>query len=248
MKNTFTLLFVSLISVSIAFGQCEPNPYYSAPGIYPDSAAGLPPAVATHEYNFVITAIIPADTTVAPFPTFAIDSIGVTEITGLPEGFQALPNSPSGFWHGGSRGCLLITGTATPEQVGVYPLRFTVVGYMGGLGIPFPYEITYYSLTVLDAGTWGMDELSGNGSFGVRIYPNPASGEFSMQCIVAETGSYLLDIYALNNQLVLNRTLFLRQGENTIRMDIPGLNPGIYYGILRHPYKRESSAFKLAIW
>ena len=115
MKKYITLLIISFLVVTLAFGQCIPDPQYTLPGIYPDSATGFPPAVATYEYNFVITAIIPADTIVFPFPRMNIDSIGVAEITGMPEGFQAIPSRPSGFWLGGTSGCMLITGTPTEE-------------------------------------------------------------------------------------------------------------------------------------
>ena len=149
--------------------------------IYPDSATGFPPAVATYEYNFVITAIIPADTIVFPFPRMNIDSIGVAEITGMPEGFQAIPSRPSGFWLGGTSGCMLITGTPIEAQVGVYPLAITVVGYMGGLGLPIPYTIDYYSITVLPAAAYGIDEPGVYGNIRLKAFPNPFAGKFNLE-------------------------------------------------------------------
>ncbi|MBK6966455.1 MAG: hypothetical protein IPH20_21795 [Bacteroidales bacterium] len=102
-----------------------------------------------------------------------VDSIGVVEVEGLPEGFQAIPSRASGFWLGGTSGCMLITGTPTELQVGVYPLTFSLVGYMGGLGLPIPYTIDYYSITVLPASAFGIDDPGVHGNIRMKAFPNP---------------------------------------------------------------------------
>lgn len=120
MKRILPLIFLfSLMTViETSYAQCTPDPYVTKPGIYPDSASGFPPAVATYPYNLTITVVVPADTLIPPLPLLPIDSIGVTGVEGLPEGFQFLPSRPSGFWPGGTKGCALITGTPTKRKSG----------------------------------------------------------------------------------------------------------------------------------
>jgi len=244
MKRFIALLVLKTIVVAGVYAQCEPNPAYVLPGIYPDSATGFPPAVATYEYNLVITAVIPADTIVYPFPRLPIDSIGVHAIIGLPEGFEAIPNRPSGYWLGGTSGCMLITGTATQAQLGEYPLTIQAVGYMGGLGLPYAYEITYYSITVLDSTTFGIPELVKN-NLGLKAYPNPISGLFNIAFFSPEPGEYEYLIYDHLNRIQSFETFKATTGNISHKIDGSHLKPGLYFCIIRQKNKNISSAIKL---
>ena len=244
MKRLITLLIFKTIIISGVYGQCEPNPAYLLPGIYPDSATGFPPAVATYEYNFVITAVVPVDTIVFPLPRLPIDSIGVHAIIGLPEGFEAIPNRPSGYWLGGTSGCMLITGTATQAQVGEYPLTIQAVGYMGGLGLPYAYEITYYSIVVLDSTAFGIPELAKN-NLGLKAYPNPVSGIFNIAFFSSEPGEYECLIYDNVNRIQLAETFSATSGKISHEVDGSYLKPGLYLCVVRQKHKNISSAIKL---
>lgn len=81
-------MFMMALVSGTAFTQCLPDTSYARPGIYPDTATGLPPAFATYLYKTVVTAVIPVDTLIfgARYP---VDSIGVLEVTGF------LPDLPS---------------------------------------------------------------------------------------------------------------------------------------------------------
>ncbi|KAF5040495.1 hypothetical protein DSECCO2_532870 [anaerobic digester metagenome] len=243
MRTCVTLIIFSLIYTSLSYGQCIPDPKYTQPGIYPDSATGLPPAVATYEYNAVFTAVIPADTIVSPFPVMTIDSIGVALITGLPEGFQAIPNRPSGYWPGGTSGCMLITGNPTESQTGVYPLSITVVGYMGGLGLPFPYEITYYSLTILPASAYGIDDKVN--ALRLQAFPNPFTGMISLTFYAREKGIYSCRILDATGRLLQTQTLDVIPGENTGLVDGSTLAPGIYFCALSRKDGKDFSIIRL---
>jgi hypothetical protein len=244
MKRLITLLILKTIIISGVYGQCEPNPAYVLPGIYPDSATGFPPAVATYEYNLVITAVIPADTIVFPFPRLPIDSIGVHAIIGLPEGFEAIPNRPSGYWLGGTSGCMLITGTATQAQVGEYPLTIQAVGYMGGINLPYAYEITYYSIIVLDSTTFGIPDLANN-KLGLKVFPNPVSGLFFIEFFSPEPGEYQCLIYDNLNRIQLSETFIATTGKISYRLDGSFLKPGLYFCVIRQKHKNILSAIKL---
>lgn len=245
MKKYLTLIFFNLFLIVLTSGQCVPDPAYTLPGIYPDSATGFPPAIATYEYNFTVTAIIPADTIVFPFPRMDIDSIGVVEVAGLPEGFQAIPSRPSGFWLGGTSGCMLITGTPTEAQVGVYPLTFTVVGYVGGLGLPIPYTIDYYSITVLPASAYGINEQGVQGNIRMKAFPNPFSGTFDLEFYARESGNFQFLIYNTKGRLLKTETFIVPKGDNSHSIDASSLEPGIYFCSLRHTEKNYSALIKL---
>ncbi|MBW6490620.1 MAG: T9SS type A sorting domain-containing protein [Lentimicrobium sp.] len=245
MKKIIGLFFFFLFLVTLIYGQCTPDPQYTRPGIYPDSATGFPPAVATYEYNFVITAIIPADTVFFPFGKLDIDSIGVTQIIGLPDGFQAIPSRPSGFWPGGTSGCMLITGTPTESQTGIFPLSFNVVGYMGGLGLPIPYTIDYYSITVLPASAFGIDEAGSSGNIRMKAFPNPFSDVINFAFYAREPGSYECRVFDTRGRVLKTEIITLTSGDQSYQLGSADLEPGIYFCNIRHSEKNLSAIIKL---
>jgi hypothetical protein len=244
MKRYFTLFFFDLFLIATTSGQCFPDPAYTVPGIYPDSATGFPPAIATHEYNFTVTAIIPADTVIF-FQQLVVDSIGVVEVEGLPEGFQAIPSRASGFWPGGTTGCMLITGTPTEAQVGVYPLTFSVVGYVGGLGLPIPYTIDYYSITVLPASAFGINDHGVNGNITMKAFPNPFSVTLNLDFYAQESGKYECRIYDTKGRLLKSESFTVPKGDYSYVFNGSMLEPGIYFCALRHTTKNFAAFVRM---
>ncbi len=226
MKRLSTLLisFILTLMVKGLLAQCTPDPYITKPGIYPDSASGFPPAVATYPYNLTITVVVPADTLIPPLPLLPIDSIGVTGVEGLPQGFQFLPSRPSGFWPGGTKGCALITGTPSKNQVGDYPLVFHVVGYIANL--PFPYDITFYSIKVLDSTHYGIDEPDQLTRFDVNR-PNPV-GPVQLTIVSQKPGRFCLQLINVNGLQVFSETLNVETGDNHFSLQTGKLAQGIY--------------------
>jgi hypothetical protein len=244
MKKYITLVLFNLFLIVMVSGQCIPDPAYTLPGIYPDSATGFPPAFATFEYNFTVTAIIPVDTVLFN-QTMNIDSIGVVEVTGLPAGFQAIPSRPSGFWLGGTTGCMLITGTPTEAQIGLYPLTFSVVGFVGGIPLPFPYDITYYSIAVLPASAYGIDEQGVQGNIRMKAFPNPFTERFHLEFDAQESGTYECLIYDTKGKLLKAQTITARKGEQSHSIDGSSLESGIYFCRLRNAEKNLSAVIRL---
>ena len=118
------LIVLSLVMIGQVYSQCVPVSF-SGQGIYPDTITNLPLAVATVPYNEAMTAIVPLDTVVSGI-LITVDSLGITEIIGLPSGFAYIPNTATGYWHGGVTGCIAITGNPLQSQVGVYPLKLII--------------------------------------------------------------------------------------------------------------------------
>lgn len=244
MYKTPLILLISLMLYIQANGQCEPNAAYTKPGIYPDSASGFPPAVATYAYNLVVTAVIPNDTLFYPFGLLKVDSIGVHEVTGLPEGFQAIPSRPSGYWPGGTSGCMLITGTPSKSQVGLYPLKFTVVGYLGGFGLPIPYEITFYSIEVLDSVFFGVQRPVREVT-SLKAYPNPFNKITVIEFYSGAQATYLFEIYDTSNRKMYADAILANRGKNEFRFDAGNFIRGMYFGIIRDEQNNIIEAVKL---
>jgi hypothetical protein len=245
MIRKITIIILSIILTAEVFSQCVPDTIYTAPGIYPDSATGFLPAIATRQYNMVITAIIPADTIIPPLPLLPIDSIGLREVIGLPAGFQAIPDRPSGYWLGGTSGCLLITGTPTSAQVGVHPLLFKARGFLGGFGFPYDYDIDYYSIVVLDSTAFGIADLRFNQLIQLRATPNPFNHFIELMFEPKEPGIFEISIFDNSNRLLINEIFFADAIENRRRLNTSDFGAGVYFAIIRQAGKANYGIMKL---
>ncbi len=215
-----------LLSVQTA-AQCTPGDFVR-PGIYPDSATGFPPAVATLDYNLVVTAVIPKDTIIFPLPRLPIDSIGIVAVQGLPAGFTVTPNRKSGYWRGGNKGCVLIAGKPTLQQIGKYPLVFNLVGYMGGLGLPMPADVTFYSITIISPNVVALGRIEHDIPAQVNIFPNPALESVNIYFSDSMARDHELQVYSMNGQLIARQKIFLPASDGVHTIQVKGFLPGIY--------------------
>lgn len=225
------LLLITILSLTAlgfkANAQCTPG-NYSQPGIYPDTTTGMPPAVATQQYDFVFTVVVPDDTTISIMgvpQTVQVDSIGITGVTGLPSSFQYLPNSSTGFWHGDSSGCVLVTGTPQSSDVGVHPIQIQVMFYASGFSAPFTY--TGYELEVLDSTNVG---IKNNQIFGdVKGFPNPFGSKISFEFQTYENSDVTIEIFNMVGRIVKQKTVKATTGLNSISFNTSSLPEGIYF-------------------
>lgn len=154
------LLLVTVITLSgiqLATAQCSPDPQYTLPGIYPDTASNLACAVVDSLYTEIITVVIPTDT-VSVFGgnpiDFWIDSVELISITGFPPGIVHAGCNPSSCgWVGGSTGCLAAIGT--PTVTGYYPLEIIVRSWVtdkatGFLQVSQDDTLDYYGINVVE--------------------------------------------------------------------------------------------------
>jgi hypothetical protein len=125
MKSVLRALVIATLSLwaGPSFGQaCVPDTVlYTAPGIYPDSATGIPPAIEHVPYSIVITMIVPADTLVdlggGPI-LVTIDSIVLVEIVNKPAWLMYDCEPPSCGFPGASASCTLFHGTPPSASAG----------------------------------------------------------------------------------------------------------------------------------
>lgn len=186
-----------ILTVSLAANaQCTPDPQFTTPGVYPDSATGFKCAVVDMPYEQLITNVVPVDTTtmVGPIPvTLTFDSAVVVSLIGLPPGFtyscydaQNTTSPPDQCcFEGGTTGCVSIVGTAQAGDEGVYQLSIQVDVYLEGGTAPAASQILdYYSIEVLPVGadpitcTVGIEEYE-KSKF--KLFPNPVSESFTIE-------------------------------------------------------------------
>jgi Secretion system C-terminal sorting domain len=174
-----------------ATAQCTPDPQFTSPGVYPDSATGFASACVGVAYDQLITNVVPVDTTtfIGPIPvTLVFDSVVIVNVTGLPPGFAyscfdgqnvTSPVDQCAF-EGGTIGCVSIFGTPNPGDEGSYPLVITVDAYLAGQPTPqATYDVDYYVIEVLPATSCsnGIGEVA---STPFTLYPNPVAESFTL--------------------------------------------------------------------
>src|SRR4051812_1294579 len=124
------ILFTAILSLGVlySYAQCIPDTSitHNEAGIYPDSATGLPHAVVGVAYSTVIQLKVLTDTS-----GVTVDSIDITNVTGLPAGFTYQCTPSSCHFPGGSDACILLTGPApTVAMAGqIYPLTVNATLY-----------------------------------------------------------------------------------------------------------------------
>jgi len=222
-KLLLLLIIVPFLGISSAFSQCTPDPMYTSPGIYPDSATGLPHAYANVYYETTITCVIPVDTNVMGF-TVPIDSIGIVSFTGLPTGFNYTPNRPSGYWLGGTTGCVLVSGQN--PNVGTYPLSISLMGYAGGMSVPF--TIDYYNI-VIDSTSASIQENQSKNFEVFQNSPNPFAQFTEISFASDIIALYNVEVFNMIGKVVYNDVIKAQKGINKLNFNAADLPQGIYF-------------------
>ena len=243
------LLFTVFMTVlsGLVNAQCVPDPAFTSPGIYPDSATGFAPACADEPYEQIITVIIPADTTITIGGitlTLPFDSVVVSDWQGLPPGFTYTCNSPNNVtspvdgcaFEGDVIGCVSLTGNPTTADIGSYQQMITTDSYLDGnpLGNPATVVIDYYYIHITDC-TAGLSVLS-NSKF--MAFPNPATSEITLNGLNG-VNVHTVTVTDMNGRI-------FEQYENiqeaALQMDINYLNSGMYF--IRIDYNQTSETIR----
>ena len=230
------LISTFIFSAVFASAQCTPDPQYTAPGIYPDTATGLAPAYVDQSYSEDITVITPTDTVVDVFGQTVpvdIDSIVLTSVSGLPPNFSYSCNPPSCGFPGGTIKCAELYSLVDPSaaDIGVYPIVFETTAYASN--VPFVGNFTqddvidYYYIEI-SAATSTMNQFD-DATFELKgIYPNPVINQASIQFISGFSENITLKIYNLLGEEIESQILFSSRGINNINFDFSMYSEGIY--------------------
>ena len=203
---------------------CQPGSY-TASGIYPDSTTGIPKAYVNVAYNTVVTVVVPTDTVLFGF-SFAVDSIGISSVSGLPAGFAYSTNPINDYIHGGASGCVLISGTPTLSQLGGYPISITLESWVNhsAPGYSDTHQ-GYYNLIIEEPVSI---ETVKNGSAEVFNYPNPFTKETDIQFNAKENENIKLTILNNLGEVVYDKNINAIKGENIHHLKL-AVGDGIYF-------------------
>lgn len=230
MKRLLLILTV-LIGAQTAYGQCTPDPQYTAPGIYPDSATGLAPAFVGMQYEEIVTAVVPMDTLVEIIPGFpqtvTIDSINVDNITGLPPGFAYECVSPTCSFPGGTSGCMRIYSISNPTiaDTGRYYLTIDLTAYSI---ISQSSQVGYYYIDVIDSSQLSTSNIEGERIEMKQNSPNPVADVTYIDYVSGTNTSVKFTVTNLLGEVVHTREYKANRGNNRIKYDASALNAGIY--------------------
>ncbi len=222
------ILVISIFTYSATkvVAQCIPDVTLTVPGIYPDSATGLPGGLVGVGYSEVIQARVLTDTVSNGFPA-VITNITITGVTGLPPGLTYACNPANCVFPGGSNGCILLSGT--PTFAGMYNINVDLSINGTVFGIPVPavtQSIDYY---VINIGTVGLPgDLSTIKFDLLQNNPNPASNYTDVSFTSPIGGDFTVKMFNMIGKEVFKQTLRGQAGLNTTRILLDDFTPGVY--------------------
>jgi hypothetical protein len=234
MMKKLLLLCVFIGAIQFAQAQCTPNPALTQAGIYPDTITNLPLAAATSPYLAQIDAVIPNDTVIdymGNMVSVSIDSIGVTGVDGLPAGFSYATNTASGFWQGGTSGCLIIQGNPTQAQVGIYKLDIFITSYgnISGFSIPGQKDtLSAYRIDIRDSSEVSIYSIEKENFSVSQNYPNPFSKQTEITINSPKNTTAELVVYDVIGNRISTSIHNVKRGENAITYHADNLVQGIY--------------------
>lgn len=189
MKKFTNILFLFVLITAAKVSQSQPcKPDTAFPGTQGILPAELEKTIVNVPYTAIIKYKAPADTnaTVAgAVVKVTVDSLRITEVIGLPANFSYACHNANCMILGGTVGCAKISGTATPAQVGTYPLK-VVVKLRGrfpffGLPIQIPESLQYDTNTryaIVIGYNTGLRKLQASSP--MVLYPNPSTGHIQI--------------------------------------------------------------------
>jgi hypothetical protein len=227
MKQIYAL-FIFVLSVFNSFGQCIPDSgiTHNTPGIYPDSATGLPHAITGQPYSTVIQINVRPDTTILGLPA-VIDSVNIEDVAGLPPGFTYSCSPSNCSFPGGTNGCISLNGTA-PATTGIYPLVVRLRAYGSILGTPSSLADSSDDYRIVVDSTTGIGTLDKSVFNAYQNTPNPAKESTTIPVVLAHSSRVSLKVANIIGKVVLKKDYDLQRGKSNVEIDLRGMLPGIY--------------------
>lgn len=246
MKKHLLISIFALIAVfANAQTVCTPDTQ-TVPGVYPDSATGLPTVYVGTAYSKVITLVVAADTS-GTFPIIGQATITYDQIfiknwdnptsLNLPPNFNAACEPPGCVFPGASKGCILLTGLVTdPADTGDYNLtldlevKFKNVPILGTYTQDdgtedADYNDDYILKVVAPSGT---NENLRN-SFDVsQNTPNPFARKTNISFTNDKAENVSFHVYNMLGEIVYSQIIFANEGANKFQFSAAGLPSGIY--------------------
>lgn len=223
-------IFILGLTTGSVYAQCTPDATLQSTGTRPNvlsnANVGVPYSQIIH-YFIVKDTMVYVPPPVGQTLNTSVDTLWITGIVGLPDGFTYACHNSDCKILGGTTGCATITGTPKTGSAGIYPLlvliRIRATAMLGPLPISQTVNDTNarYSLVVNypsgKAELYGADEL--------LVYPNPSREEIQIK-VPSGLGNSQMEITDLEGKLLLEHSLTASHEVN--KVDIRGLKSGLY--------------------
>lgn len=227
MKKNLTVFILAFLLFTVkGNAQCVPDVSITDPGIFPDSAAGLPHAYLGVPYSTDIQFRVPVDTVYLGLPAI-ITSIDVTNVTGLPTGFTYTCTPSNCSFPGGSNGCMLLQ-SSNPTTVGDFPIVVEMNVYGTVFGIPQTLPTTNDNYHVIIENNVAVISPSVSAFSVGQNQPNP-SHELTQIPVSSPSPVYVdVKISDLIGKVVYNSKVYVPKGSSMIPVSTSGMRKGIY--------------------
>ncbi|MFN3444939.1 MAG: T9SS type A sorting domain-containing protein [Bacteroidia bacterium] len=216
-----TFFIISALSTLQLSAQCTPDNNMPKGSILPQSIKIGYKDVA---YSEVIYFRAPSDTSTmvgsTSFPV-RIDSMEITGVKGLPNGFTYNCFTSNCRFNGGESSCLTLTGI--PTQNGVYPLVVYISTYptlKGFVDVPLPVQNdsnTNYTLYVYGSVGYLENTLDNH----ISVFPNPAKDVLNIT--TTSSPKITVQLFDINGKLQMEQVI-----EASATIDLKTLTKGIY--------------------
>ncbi len=238
------ILLLALLAFSVqTFAQtnpCIPNMELqdSLFGLWPDTIENLEEGEVNVYYEDYVQIKTPATAGEVPdvpeeYSIFSIDSIGLVEALGLPEGLEMSCSTPSCIYNGDEVGCVTIYGTTT--EGGVHDLTFVVDGWITVFGAVLAMsdvvgyvEIEGYKLIINGDGT-SIDVVYANSFSVLQNTPNPVTDKTTIYYNVVNNQKVTLEVFNMLGTKIKSESLSATNGVNQIDLDASQYEAGIYF-------------------
>jgi len=238
MKKLYSFLAATLIATGTIFAQCTPD--LNSTDAFNPNPDNVPAAIQGTAYNEVLQFFIPVsrDITIAgQTVTVYIDSVVMTDVTGLPTGltWSATPAGP--LYLPNTHGCGLTTGTTT-VAAGNYPISFVGKIYIkaNAFGFAIDTNITIdqfiqqeyqktYSINVVDPN--GIRDFNAELNAALSVYPNPSTGAFEVRLNSTNRVNGTLNVVDVTGKVVFTQNLDV-VGLYSTQINLADMPKGLY--------------------
>jgi hypothetical protein len=245
-----TLLFLSFVAFTVfnaSSQSCTPGVNFqdSTFGVWPDTTQNLPWATANVAYSTDLNFKVPSTVTIdldpsGQFVGSAIQSFTVTNVAGLPAGYNYACNVSNCTYNGGANGCANVYGTTS--TTGTYPITIDVdatvlvVLFPGLPPTPVTQSVSFggYKIIVGNAGL--IEGIIAP----LTIHPNPSNGIINIKGITESMNASAVSISNLEGKVLSQKQL---NGSTTCSFDLTGINAGIYFASVSYEGGIENIKF-----
>ncbi len=158
------------------------------------------------------------------------DYVNLNIVTSSEYTTEAVPYADHYEWNvepgeAGSFAGIGTTGTITWNQsfLGTAIITVRAMNNCGNGEYSEGYNVTVDNYTT-------VEELTTENTF--QLWPNPNTGNFSIQASVSKAGNYSLRAYNLVGKEMASRTNIYLNGKNSIKIDFGGLSEGLYFMVI----------------